>query len=464
MILFGKRCELFVDNYLIESKEGIRFRSAEPQCVKKVLTFDKPWEAAGSLGLTVFRDHENIKMYYRGFPGMGKGDGDEMQTSCLAVSEDGLNFELVAVNEIDYNGIKENNIVFIGTNAHNFAPFYDENPNCKPEERYKAIGGIKHVAGKGEGGLSVYCSPDGIHWRDMLGHPAMTEGTFDSMNIAFYDKSAEMYRCYSRNESACDDPTVKTDFSYGGYGMRAGLRAIQSYVSTDFLHWSRPVMNEYDVGDIDQLYTNAASQIPGAEHILISIPMRFEANRRFVPQDGNEEDCSPYPGISDSVLMTSRDGMHWNKTLRDAWIRPNLALREWTQRNFIALAGVIESGDDFLVYIEKHYMWDDGGIYAYRLPRHRFISVYADNDGGSITTKPMVFESEDIYLNYSTSAYGYVKLRILNDAGEELFASGEIFGNELNRKLHIDGIVGKCGRILLEMKEADVYAIGASSK
>ena len=223
-------------------------------------------------------------------------------------------------------------------------------------------------------------------------------------------------------------------------------------------------MNEYDVGDIDQLYTNAASQIPGAEHILISIPMRFEANRRFVPQDGSEEDCSPYPGISDSVLMTSRDGMHWNKTLRDAWIRPNLALREWTQRNFIALAGVIESGDDFLVYIEKHYMWDDGGIYAYRLPRHRFISVYADNDGGSITTKPMVFESEDIYLNYSTSAYGYVKLRILNDAGEELFASGEIFGNELNRKLHIDGIVGKCGRILLEMKEADVYAIGASSK
>ena len=112
---FGKRVEPFVDDYLIEKTEGICFRGNTPVNRGKILGFDREWEGAGSLGMTVFQDEENIKLYYRGFPDLNGKDDDTsvMQTSCLTVSPigDGLNFTPVPVNEIDYAGIRENNIV-----------------------------------------------------------------------------------------------------------------------------------------------------------------------------------------------------------------------------------------------------------------------------------------------------------------------------------------------------------------
>jgi hypothetical protein len=36
-------------------------------------------------------------------------------------------------------------------------------------------------------GLGVFASPDGLRWRELLDHPAITEGAFDSQNLAFYD-------------------------------------------------------------------------------------------------------------------------------------------------------------------------------------------------------------------------------------------------------------------------------------
>ena len=55
------------------------------------------------------------------------------------------------------------------TFCHNFAPFYDTNPNCKPDERYKAIGGIIQ-----QGGIHVFASPDGIHWHLLADGPVIT--------------------------------------------------------------------------------------------------------------------------------------------------------------------------------------------------------------------------------------------------------------------------------------------------
>nr|MCR5263836.1 hypothetical protein [Clostridiales bacterium] len=71
------------------------------------------------------------------------------------------------------------------------------------------------------------------------------------------------------------------------------------------------------------------------------------------------------------------------------------------------------------------------------------------------------FESDDIYLNFSTSAYGYVKVKIAGSDGSEIFLSGELYGNELSRRLSVKGLSGKTGRIEIELCEADLYAIGS---
>jgi len=440
-IRFGKRVEPFVDEYLVDTLENVTFRKTEPIDRGQVLSFDQPWENPGSLANTVFDDGKSIKIYYRGFPLGTHSDASELQTACIAESSDGYKFERTAVNEIEYNGIKQNNIVMMSTHCHNFAPFYDTNPNCPEDERYKAIGGIREI-----GGIYLFVSPDGIHWRDPIGKPVITRGDFDSMNTAFWDPYAEVYRCYAR--------FVDSNLITGKV-----VRAIQSCYSTDFIHWSRPECNLYKDGITDQLYTNATRPMPGAEHILVSIPMRFQEERmKFADYDGNPHGSK---GVSDSVLMTSRDGLHWDRTLRDAWIAGSLSEHEWTQRCFITASGIIERGNDYHIYVEKNYMWEDDGMWLYTVPRLRLMGLHADGDGGRIKTKMLRFEENDIYLNYATSAYGYVKLTLYSHDGQVRFESGEIFGNEMSHHLHIDGLKSTVGYFVIEMNEATVYAIGS---
>ena len=107
-------------------------------------------------------------------------------------------------------------------------------------------------------------------------------------------------------------------------------------------------------------------------------------------------------------------------------------------------------------------MWDDDGIWVYSIPTYRLMSLYADGDGGSVTTKQLQFVSDDIFLNYSTSAYGYVKVTILADDGTVLFRSDEIFGNELSHRLHVDGLSGKTGTMQIALMEAHLYALGSN--
>ena len=445
MIRFGNRIEMLVDEYLLAEKENVSFRKTEALDMGKIISFDAPWENLGSTGVTVLDSPEGVKLYYRGFPGV-QSDDSERQTSCLSVSEDGLHFTPYPVNAIPYDGITENNIVKMDTFCHNFAPFYDENPNCKPDERYKAIGGILQ-----QGGIFAFASADGIRWHMLSEKPVITKGAFDSMNMAFWNPHTRLYHCYSRYF----DHRVKNE------QIPVGCRAIQSCTSTDFLHWTDPVPNEYAEGmPTDQLYTNATRAVPGAEHIMISLPMRFQEVRKKIHEfNGNVWGSG---GVSDAGLMTSRDGVFWDRKVTDAWLSGGLYAHEWTQRNFIPCGGIITRGDWFYLYVQKHYMWDDGGIWVYGIPKYRFISLYADNSGGYFATKPLQFTSDEIHLNYSTSAYGYVKVTILDEAGNEIFASDEIYGNELSYTLHVEGLEGKCGTLRIELKEAHLYALGSA--
>ena len=435
MISFGNKVELLTDEYLIEKKDGISFRYEKPEKLGQILSFDRPWEKEGSLGLTAIDDHGTVMLYYRGYPGVGKNSADGKQTSCLAVSGDGIHFDRAKVNRIEYDGVRENNIVRMDANCHNFAPFLDTNPACRPEEKYKAVGGLLSL-----GGLRVWSSPDGIEWTLMTEDPVLTDGIFDSMNMAFYDSAAGLYRAYFR--------------TWTGEGC-SGWRIISSAVSEDFLHWGPTVPNEYPgIGICEHLYTNATRPIPGAEHMLISMPMRFCENRKMFPN------YTVGPGVSDMVLMTSRDGHIWDRPIRDGFIRGGLYGHEWTQRCFIPVGGIIPRDNSFLFYVEQNYMWDDDGIWAYAVPRFRFMSLYADGKGGILTTKELKFESDDIYLNFATSAYGFIRVKIIDSDGEAVYASEELFGNDLSRRLHVDGLAGRSGWMEIEINEADLYALG----
>ena len=82
--------------------------------------------------------------------------------SCYAVSNDGIHWVRPKLGLFEFNGSTDNNIVWDGVEVHNFTPFKDANPACKPEQRYKALGWDPRAGGAYPGGLMAFQSADGI--------------------------------------------------------------------------------------------------------------------------------------------------------------------------------------------------------------------------------------------------------------------------------------------------------------
>ena len=445
----GTRWELIVDDWLIADRKDVALKFHTPERREVVLVTNAPWEGSSSAYFSVVQDGELVRLYYRG---SDRGsDLSEDQVTCVVESRDGVHFNRPKLGLIEAAGTKENNVVWKGIESHNFAPFRDTNPTCKPDERYKALGGLNHVGMNWKeattpAGLFAFASADGIHWRKLQKEPVLTKGAFDSLNLAFWDPTRNQYACYSRT-------------------FIDKVRAIQSAHSSDFLNWSDAVPNQYARGvPKEHFYTNATLPCPGAEHLLVAFPKRFLPERKRIESHSD-------PGVSDAIFMSSRDGLNWDRTFLEAWVRPGRDEKNWTDRNNMPAWGIAETAPgEWSMYISEHYRWSDNRIRRLVLPRHRFASVNAGAGGGEFTTRPIVFTGNRLVLNYATSAAGSVQVELQDESGEpvpgfSLADSAPMYGDELdavvNWKSHgdVSSRAGKTVRLRFEMMDADVFAL-----
>jgi len=445
-LALGSRVEMFVDNRLLDTNRtrGVSLQLQTPLRREVVLTTDKPWEGSASAYFTVFHDGARIRLYYRGFV-PPHGDGSDQQVTCYAESEDGIKFTRPNLGLYEFQGSKENNIVYRGVEAHNFAPFLDANPDAKAEEKFKAIGGLSSK-------LYAFGSPDGIHWKKLQSEPIFTQGAFDSLNVVFWDTLTKQYRCYSR---------------YWSKGNYTGARAIQSCTSKDFIHWSDPVPNRYlDAAGAEpspeHFYTSATTPCPGAPHQYLAFPMRFLPDRKR-PSPIKES------GASDAVFMSSRDGVTWDRTFLEAWVRPGLDERNWTHRNNMTAWGIVQtSSNEFSMYLSEHYAWPDNRLRRVSIRPFGFASAHAGRAGGEITTRPFTFTGKILRLNYSTSAAGSVQVEIQDEQGKPQsgFALADmslLFGDELDATVNCKSAKDLSGlrqpvRLRFVMKDADIFS------
>jgi len=173
-IVIGSRLELFVDTFLIDTMKNTRLELHHPECSQVVFTFDRPWEGPQSGYVTILKDGDEYRMYYRG------GGDLTREYTCLALSRDGIRWVRPSLGLFEHEGSKNNNIIWTGAKkayceSHNFSPFIDRNPACKPSERYKAVA-VTRIYPKPDVRKNVligFVSPDGIHWKkvqhDVLG-------------------------------------------------------------------------------------------------------------------------------------------------------------------------------------------------------------------------------------------------------------------------------------------------------
>ena len=449
-INIGSRRELFVDHTLIDALTDAHLHLHEPVRRETVFQVEAPLENACTACYNLIQTDDRILIYYRGYHPISRNLPDgwhDTQTGNLLVSGDGIHFERPNLGLIETAGSTDNNIFYRGYEAHNFCVFLDGNPNASPEQRFKAVGG------SGKNNLHGFASADGLHWSRIQEGPLDITGAFDSVNVPLWDPHAGCYRIFSR-------------YLENVHGAR--IRAIQSCTSDDFIHWTTPVPHVYDEDiPFEHFYTNATIPCPGAEHMLLSFPMRF------VPERTKNTEGMDYPGdgISDAIFMTSRDGVHWNRTFMEAWLRPGTAQQNWTHRNQTPAVGLVETApDEWSMYAAAHYGWRTNALQRLTIRPHGFASVRAGYHGGEILTKPLTFTGSTLYINYSTSAVGSITVEIQDAEGKPIegFTENEmtpIFGDHLdapifwNNNHDLSRLATTPIRLKFTLKDADLFAL-----
>ena len=450
----GSDRELFVDHYLIDKLDNTRLVLHHPHDEGEVLKFDKPWEGPFCGYVTVIKDGELYRLYYRGLLSAKYEVGKKVFT-CYAESHDGIHWKKPNLRLFKVHGTWNNNVILAGETeaTHNFSPFVDARPDCPVSQRYKALGGLS------KSGLLAFVSPDGIHWKLLQKKPVLTKGAFDSQNVAFWSQKEKKYVCYFRTWRKIGDKKYRT---------------VSRSVSDDFIHWSEPVEMSFGNTPPENIYTNQTHPYFRAPQIYVSVAARFMPHRQVLTaEQAKALHVNPkyFKDCSDAVFMTSRGGNLYDRTFMEGFIRPEIGLQNWVSRTNYPALNVVQTGPtEMSVYANENYAQPTANLHRYSLRLDGFVSVQAPYKGGELLTKPLVFRGNRLFLNFSTSAAGEIRVEIQNAAGQPLsgFSLSEakpVIGNEIERAVSwkngqdVSGLQGKTVRLRFVMKDADLYAI-----
>jgi hypothetical protein len=440
----GSRLELFVDRYLIDTMTGAQLKLHHPTRQNVALCFDAPWEGTSSTYVTVMEVEGQYRMYYRGSENVG-------QVACCAESEDAIHWTRPDLGLYEVAGTRENNVVLdtsFDRAAHNFAPFLDPRPGVPSDERFKGVGSSRL---DGKPVLAAFVSADGYRWRPLREEPILTDGAFDSQNLAYWDALRGHYVAFYRQFKK-------------GNELYHGVRTVKWATSPDFRTWTPGQQLDYGDVPLEHFYTNATVSYFRAPHIYLALPKRFLPKRQAVPEH-------PSPGVSDGVFMTSRDGLHWDRTFMEAFLRPGRDRENWTQRGNMIAWGIVPTAPDAIsIYWTEHYMHPTCRVRRGTLRTDGFVSVNAPYAGGELVTHPLRFEGSELVINYATSAAGSVRVEIQDAKGQplpgyELAESVELYGDEIEQVVAWKGgsdvgrLAGEGVRLRFVMKDADLYAI-----
>ena len=459
--VLGSRLELFVDHYLIDQLEGTKLKLHAPRRVDVALRFDKPWEGPFAGYVTVIKDRDRYRMYYRGLPRAGL-DCTAIESTCYAESLDGKTWTKPELGIFEIDGSRANNVVLKGYQpaSHNFSPFLDTNPKAQASSRFKALGGSSK-------GLVPFGSADGIHWQPLHKAPVITDGVFDSQNVSFWSTTENCYVCY-----------LRTWDSY---------RSISRATSKDFLHWSKSTPMTYGGTPREHLYTNQTHPYFRAPHIYLGIAARFMPGRRILtPSQAKAIQVNPkYAGdCSDAVLLSTRGGSTYSRTFMEALIRPGPGLENWVSRTNYPALGVLPVDDQLAIFVQKNYGQPSAQLDRYSLRIDGFTSIHASYAGGQMVTKPFRLQSpktltkinsakprvNQLLINFATSAAGSVRVEVQNTDGEALpgFRLADcidIIGDEIARpvrwqtKDNLSELRSKPIRLRFALKDADLYSL-----
>ena len=296
--------------------------------------------------------------------------------------------------------------------------------------------------------VTRYCeSRDGIHWtkpklglfeidgskdNNVILHDAPfchKEYAFDSQNVSFWSESESCYVCYFR------------------HFLGKELRSVCRTTSLDFVKWTEPVPLKPNF-DGEHIYTTLTHPYFRATHIYVATPTRFHPGR----------------GESTDILfMTARGNGPFDRTFREAFIRPGLDPARWGNRSNYAALNIVPTGPaEMSIYTTP--------FRRFTLRLDGFASVHVGADVGELVTKPFMFSGKELVVNYATSAGGSMRVELQDAAGKAIpgFTLADcrnLVGDAIEQPVawtkggDVSSHIGKPVRLRIVMQEADLYAL-----
>jgi len=392
---------LLLDSRIIETVENAKLTLGKTVKSRHnpLMAEDKPWEKRfDNLYANVIYDHEDklYKCWYSPFIVDNSASGMTLQQRretryrpprgremaiCYAVSEDGIKWEKPELGLVEFEGSKQNNIVWRG--PHGSGVFKDLREK-DPARRYKAIF-------KG-GRLSVAFSADGIHWGKAIPCPEV-DVAGDTHNNALWAPTLGKYVGITR--------------TWGKQG-----RQVARTESDDFLKWTKAevVLEGVDRG-----------------HQTYAMPVFFHGG--------------VYLGLV-AIIRTSEDRVHAELTWSPdtvTWHRicPDTPLIANSQKEMAYDWGCVYAGaypvfleDEIRIYYGgsdwHHGNWRNAFLCLATLRPDGFAG-YEPVEGekpARITTTPVVCAGDALRLSADVSEKGSVKVTLLDEQEKEL-AEGE---------------------------------------
>jgi hypothetical protein len=379
--------QLFVDDFLVETTNLMRTpHTATYVDGNPVLKPDRPWETDTapnpcampfSDGVWYDPQDSTFKLWYM---------GGYVAGTCFATSKDGLHWDKP---ELD---------IFPGTNIvqkgrRDSSTVWLDHGVADPAERFKMM----YFA---SGALSLSVSPDGIHWS-----PPIRSGPTGDRTTFHYDPFRRLWIFGIRSSAS-------------GFG-----RIRRYWEARDFLadaNWK---------SDQPVLWTGADSADPAREDL------------KTRPQLYNL-DCVAYESLllglftiwrgqpadrakpNEICVGFSRDGFHWHRPDRRAFIPVSEKQGEWNWGNVQSSGGCcLVVGDRLYFYVSaragvpgsRHSGVCSTGLATLR--RDGFVSLDAGATEGAVTTRVIRFQGKHLFVNADV-ADGELRAEVLNELGE----------------------------------------------
>lgn len=442
------------------------------------LVCDDAWEGTSNGYACVIDLGDVIRMYYRA----STVGGSEEQIPCICVAESydrGVTFHKVKVGKYTYLGNKANNIVFNRGHADldNFSVFYDKNPNCPDDERFKALGEDKDE----NGGfiLKYYASKDGLDFREM--YVIDVKGTFDTYNVTFWDENTQQYFLYYRSFHDAGETDLFAHVKRVDYVN--SVRDIRVATSKDFRTWEQHGRIKYKEGQPDiPMYTNQIEQYYRGDNMLIGFPVRYidrakdKRNYDLMPQADLKRKITAERGregtvVTDAVIMTSTDGFTFDRR-EEAFLTPGMERADnWWYGDCYTVYGMIETPVDrfndireISMYYGEGYRVKSANFRRCTIRLDGFYSWYAPLSGGEVVTKPIEVMADEMEINFASSAVGHVQITICDENEKPIdgYESYLIFGNTTARKVEFEkplaDLKGKKVVLKISLSDAHLYS------